>query len=411
MSDIKKISADYVFPVSSPPIKEGVVEMDLNGKILEVRERGAGEENLEIFSGVICPGFINTHCHLELSYLKGVIPEHTGMAGFIKNLLGARAAFSLEQRREAIQAAEKEMIKNGIVAVGDISNDDTTFEQKGKGNLKYHTFFELFDLDPSKAIEVFNKGVQLQEKFKMHNPGQTSSIVPHAPYTVSEELFKLIRSTAEANQSIISCHNQESRDENLLFQNGSGSLYEFFTRIGLDLGHIPQTGVTSLQSIVKNFSTANKTLLVHNTFTNDSDIARAMEYFNSSPANGNKLFPTNKLYWCFCPQANLYIENCLPVYQQFIDAKAMCTIGTDSLASNHSLSILTELKTISKAAPQISLQTLLTWACLNGAQLLGFEKQLGSIEKGKQPGLNLISKMDLTVEVKLTSQSEVRSLI
>lgn len=354
-----------------------------------------------IYKGIICPGFINTHCHLELSHMKGVIPEKLGMAGFIKSIVSKRPSHTKEQILEAIASAEQEMINNGIVAVGDISNDDSTFAQKSKGHLKYHTFFEVFDLDPSKGKEVFEKALQLQKKLKSEN----SSIVPHAPYSVSTELFKLISDHASKNNSIISYHNQESLAESELFINKTGAIAELFTTMGINLDYISKTGLNSLHSTLINFSRNNKTLLVHNTYTSKEDILWAISYFTD-----NRQPITDNLFWCFCPNANLYIENKLPDYQSFIDAGAHCTIGTDSLASNHSLSVLDELKVIAKHAPQIPLQTLLTWATLNGAAFIGFDKELGSIEKGKKPGLNLISEIN-TETLQITPASKIKKLI
>src|ERR1017187_8039925 len=127
------ISADYIFPVSGPPLKEGLIAIDSKGYIQEVFSseqadlKGISRSETERHQGVICPGFVNAHCHLELSYLKGAIPVKTGMAGFIKTILSLRGNFSAEQISKAIEKAEKEMITGGIVAVGDISNTDSSF--------------------------------------------------------------------------------------------------------------------------------------------------------------------------------------------------------------------------------------------------------------------------------------------
>ena len=111
---------------------------------------------------------------------------------------------------------------------------------------------------------------------------------------------------------------------------------------------------------------------------------------------------SNNIYWCFCPNANQYIENAQPNYELFLDEK--CTIGTDSLASNWSLSVLDELKTIHKKNSAITLEKLLKWATLNGAMFLGFDDELGSIIVGKRPGLNLITHIKSN---QLTNKSEV----
>jgi cytosine/adenosine deaminase-related metal-dependent hydrolase len=140
----------------------------------------------------------------------------------------------------------------------------------------------------------------------------------------------------------------------------------------------------------------SKILLVHNTVTTPEDIHYAM-------ANHQHL------YWCFCPNANLYIENKSADYQAFISAHARCVVGTDSYASNWSLSILDELKTISRNAPDISLETLLQWATNNGAEFLNYDAQLGTLEKGKQPGINLIYDLDID-HLHLTPATKVKSL-
>jgi cytosine/adenosine deaminase-related metal-dependent hydrolase len=129
---------------------------------------------------------------------------------------------------------------------------------------------------------------------------------------------------------------------------------------------------------------ARKILLVHNTYTSENDF----EFIKSQISNDK-----TEIYFCTCPNANIYIENKLPNYNLFIEQDALMTVGTDSLASNHSLSILDELKTITKHFPEIALQTLLTWATKNGAEFFDF-KSLGTIEKGKRPGLNLLKNAD-----------------
>ncbi len=292
------------------------------------------------------------------------------------------------------------MIGNGIIAVGDISNDDSTFELKKKGNLKYHTFLEVFDINPEKSREVFESTNQLTSTISP----LPFSIIPHAPYSVSEHLFKLISEHAIKNNSVISYHNQESLAESELFESKTGSIAELFRSMGSELAHITQSGKNSLRSTLPFFSAHNKTVLVHNTYTSEDDIFFAEEYFQHPKIN------QQLLYWCFCPSANLYIENKLPDYQLFVETNAHCVIGTDSLASNHQLNILEELKIISKANSEIPLDTLLTWATFNGAELLGFGEELGSIEEGKKPGLVLIENVDLE-NLQLTPESKSKRII
>jgi cytosine/adenosine deaminase-related metal-dependent hydrolase len=135
--------------------------------------------------------------------------------------------------------------------------------------------------------------------------------------------------------------------------------------------------------------------LVHNTYTSLKDI-----YFT-------KRF-NRKLHWCFCPSANLYIENRFPTFEFFKYTDYPITLGTDSLASNQKLCILTEMKLIQKNFEDVSFEELLKWATINGAKFLGFQNELGSIANGKTPGLNLITNMKYG---RLTDKSTVRKLI
>jgi cytosine/adenosine deaminase-related metal-dependent hydrolase len=389
---MKKISADYIFPGNASPIKNGVVVFDANGTIEAVLNPAIDSINfndVEVYQGVICPGFVNTHCHLELSYLKGKITEGTLLPNFVKEIIHLRDRFTDQEKSHAIALAEKEMIDNGIVAVGDISNGISTFAHKKKSTLAYHTFIEVFGSDPNIAQHAFDHAQGVYEAYF----NKRSSITPHATYSVSDSLVELINTHAIQNNSLISIHNQETASENNFFREGKGAMFDFLGIAEKTNNSFIPSGKNALPSFLGKFKNLNKTLLVHNTFTEKEDILWAQNY-------------AENIYWCFCPNANEYIEKRQPNYSLFKNEK--CTIGTDSLASNWSLSILDEIKTIAKKDASISLATLLKWATANGAQFLGFDK-LGTIEKGKQPGLNLIEDLHLET-LSLKPSSRVRRL-
>jgi cytosine/adenosine deaminase-related metal-dependent hydrolase len=399
---MRKLSADHIFTIVSEPLKNGVITIDDDGAVLEVSSTGRDHPDTEIFDGIICPGFVNTHCHLELSHMRSLLEEGTGMANFIRGILSKRAIASTEQTNTAIADAEKEMIRNGIVAVGDISNLNKTFAQKEKGNLYYHTFIEIFNSNPAKALEVFENGLVLEKQLRdAQQKKSTVSIVPHAPYTMSKDLLILINEHASKNRNMISIHNQESKGEDDLFLTKSGDLYNLFAELGFDLSSFHPTGLNALRSTFPFLTRAAKILLVHNTFTSKEDIHWAEELLRKMSGGASQL------YWCTCPNANLYIENKLPNYDHFLETNSTVTIGTDSLASNWSLSVLDELKTITAYYPSIPLQTLLTWATKNGADFLGIQ-ELGTIETGKKPGLNLLKNVN---DLKISERTTVQKLV
>ena len=393
---MRKISADWVHPVASPPLHQGVVIIDDAGRILAIESREQHDPaSLEIHSGWLVPGFINTHCHLELSHLRGRVDTGTGLIPFITGVVTQRGA-SAETIAEAITKGEDEMLAGGIVAVGDISNAPDTFATKSRGRLRYYTFIELFDfLQENGAAQTFTNGAMVYDQLTLA-PGSARSYVPHAPYTVSRSLFRQIREANPAAGATVSIHNQETPPENELFLDKKGGFLDFYGGFGIALDAFEATGLTSIHYALAHLNPANRTLFVHNTLTTRADIQAAQDW-------------SEHVYWTTCPNANLYIENRLPNYQLFLDAGARVTIGTDSLTSNWQLSVLEEMKTIARYQSYVPVETLLRWATLNGAQALGFDDTLGSLEPGKTPGVLLLQGM--SPDGKLNAATTVRRLV
>jgi len=164
----RKISAHYVFPINTKPIKNGVIEVDDSGRILKIINPGKEIKEtagVEFYNGILVPGFVNTHCHIELAHLKGVIPEYSGLHHFISQISKIRIA-DKETISKAIKNADWEMQKNGIVAVGDISNTNYSIATKKNSKISYHTFVELFSLNPEKAKAIFKTGEKLKKAIK-----------------------------------------------------------------------------------------------------------------------------------------------------------------------------------------------------------------------------------------------------
>jgi cytosine/adenosine deaminase-related metal-dependent hydrolase len=389
---MKSFRADYVFPVCADPVKNGIITVDDTGKIIAVSDNPSDhhDPHAEKLDGIICPGFINTHCHLELSHLRDKLPTGTGLVEFIKNVQATRKADDSEVEAAAIKA-DLDMYNSGIVAVGDISNSAITAPIKAKSKLYYHTFVEVFSFLPERAEEVFNNALTLLEAFKP----QPGSITPHAPYSVSKELFKLIKSYSDRGKNLLSIHNQECDDENKFYRYKLGGFVDLYKHFGLNIDFFKPQARNSLQSVLPLLTNKQPILMVHNTCTNLKDI-----YFI-------KRFD-KKVNWCFCPNANLYIEKKLPKIELFLDQGSNITLGTDSLASNNKLCILSEMRTLQQNFPKLDTERLLEWATINGAKFLGISDDKGTIEPGKTPGLNLISGLS---DGKFTDSTVVKRLV
>jgi len=373
---LQTYTADVLFPADRAPIENGYVTFDNSGMITDIGEVLPKGVKAQHHKGALVAGFINTHCHLELSHMKGRVDTGTGLIPFIKGVVTLRDIDPL-QIASAIQEADQCMWDAGIQAVGDISNTADTARVKSTSPITYFTFVEAFDFlqGGTMAKEVFAKAeltYQAQPEPKRY--------VPHAPYTVSPALHTLIN---EANPSggTVSIHNQETPPENEFFETKTGGFVDFYREFGFEIEHVTASAKTSLAATLPYLEPADRVLFVHNTLTTKADMELAHKW-------------SEKVFWATCPNANLYIENRLPRYQDFIESGARMTIGTDSLTSNWQLSILEEMKTIQRYQRFVDTEMLIQWATLNGAEALGLDGQLGSLTIGKRPGLVLIEGFD-----------------
>ena len=370
-----------------------VLITDEKGKILDiVNETNAGDD-VQKLNGMICPGFVNTHCHLELSHLRNVIPEKTGLVDFVFKIVTQRNNFSEDFILQSIADGENEMLNNGIVAVGDICNGTSTLQQKQKNNLAYYNFIEVSGWVPSVARQRFQAGVEIEEQFRTPNFELRTSTVPHAPYSISEDLWNLLKSSFQ--HKTITIHNQETKAEDELFKSGTGDFIRMYEMMKMDNNFYKPYGKSSVQAIFHHFKEAENIILVHNTFTSEDDI----QFIQQQNQN---------CFFCLCPQANRYIENTLPPVELLKKNNCHIVLGTDSLASNHSLNLLDEMKLLQQNFSTISLEELLQWATINGAKALQMDKYLGSFEKDKRPGINLIRNLRGN---KIVDETKIQPLI
>ncbi|HEV7783222.1 MAG TPA: amidohydrolase family protein [Chitinophagaceae bacterium] len=366
------------------------------GSVLIIDEKGAFEaivpameagDDIQQLKGILSPGFINCHCHLELSHLKNVIPPHTGLIEFLCSVVTKRD-FSPAIIQEKIIAAEKEMYENGTVAVGDIGNTADTAQVKSKSRIQWQNFVEVLSFTDEKAEENIRHYKQvaseLETALRPSSIVHRTSLVPHAPYTISPKTFQLINE--ETKDQVISIHNQEHPAEDVLYRTGGGDYLKLFSVFGVDKSPFPVTGLSSIRSVLPHFNNGQTIFLIHNTFMPEEDIVWANEY-----ASTNGL----KLVYCICINANLYIEDKVPPVDLFIKHNCHIVLGTDSYSSNWQLSIAKEIGSVHKHFPHIPLETILQWATINGAKALRWDDRLGSFDpsaslRKKKPGLVLI---------------------
>lgn len=365
---MRKIAANMIFPVSAAPIKNGYVSVADDGTIVDVVNMGdrfTEIAGLEYYNGVLIPGFVNAHVHVELSHLKGRIKPKQGLKHFIQQVQKFRHAPESEQQKKA-QKALQYMWLHGINGVGDISNLSVSFTAKKKSPILSHTFVELFNQNNMSDQDLVYLGNILLEQLKTDH--LTGSLSPHSLYGVRASLFKNI--AAQGKGKLASLHFFEHKNE---------TQYPW---------------IELLDTLIL----FEQILLVHNIFVSPDMLGQIKKH---------PVF--DKIFWVFCPNSNGYIQNQLPNFDLFArNTKNIC-LGTDSLASNQKLCMLDEIKTVINNS-QINFLEVLQWATLNGAKALNMDKKLGSFEPGKKPGVLLLETFDFKNDT-ITPTTSVKRLV
>jgi cytosine/adenosine deaminase-related metal-dependent hydrolase len=336
-----------------------VVTVDEAGVILDISapEHIDRESGVEFYPGILTPGFVNAHCHLELSHLREAIPPGGGFAAFVE---GMRKAVRCNSE-DAAHIWDTKMWAEGVSAVGDICNGSSTFALKRASRIRYYNFIEIFGTgaDPGKAFALCGEAAAM---------GLATTVTPHALYSLSPENFAAaVGRNADGDKNRpLSIHFMESDFE------------------------VPSPAAR----LVAQTPPDRPVMLIHNCTVTQRDIDIVMEHF------------TAPVTWVLCPGSNRYISGLTPPVELLRKNGLNIAVGTDSLASNETLSVVRELFLLG----DIPLRELLDRATIGGAKALGMDGTLGSIEAGKSPGLAVLSGVDFE-KMALTENSRAQRII
>ncbi len=388
---INRIAASWVYPLDGEPIRNGFVEYDDDGKIVATGQCAEGEEVLE---GALVPGFVNGHCHVELSHLHKKFVKGTGMAGFIDQINALRDWAGREKKQELVKEWMDLMWQRGISAMADISNDDSSFDIKASHPMYTRTFLEVFGSEPEMCEGVMKEVAELNAL--ADSAGIDAAPTPHSCYTMSPQLLSASAAAGLA-KGWLSYHSQESQEEEDLLLTGTGAMYENRKRSGMSTP--PVTGSSSLKYFISRLEETctapfdGKILLVHNVCLKQDDIDAAKKAMKN-------------VFWAICPLSNIFIHDALPPVPLMRANGLDIMVGTDSLSSNDDLDIVKELYCIHENFPEVPMNEILTWACLNGARFLAKDDVMGSLTPGKKPGVVLVRNLDAEGFVTKESCSE-----
>lgn len=369
----RKIASHYAL-IDGRLERNIVVEVDDTRQIIAIEQRPNLDScaSVEFYPGILIPGMVNAHCHLELSYLRGAIAEGTGFAGFARAIGAVRNNYTTEERISAATKADAQMWEEGVEAVLDIANDELIMDVKSRSRIEYVTLFELFGLNTQ----------DIDAHLAMAQRHARSTITPHSTYSLQDRIFK---DTCKANNGVISVHMLESDDESELYHH-RGSLAAWYERMGWECDFLDYG--TPAKRIIASIDQDRRVLLVHGCKATCEDIRVLNKHF-AHPAT-----------WVLCPESNRFISGITPPVSLLRQMGAHLAIGTDSLSSARTLSMIDNLRQIDDAP----LEELLSWATIGGAKALNMDDRLGSLTLGKRPGLVVIKGADLH-NMRLTEES------
>lgn len=386
-----RVFAKYIYPLDGAgPLRNGYVDYDpSDGTILGYGNDAEIPDDAAVLDGAITPGFVNAHCHVELSYLKGRFKRGTGMAGFIDQINAMRDTSPLQEKLADIQEQMDLMWRSGVSAMADISNCDDSFAIKAASPMYTRTFLEVFGTEPSDCEDVMASARALCTKAA--SCGLDAAPTPHACYTTSPELLKA-SSQAAIEAGFLSYHSEETPEEEEMISSGSGRLWD--NRKAAGMSTPPITGGSSLDYFLDTVGPVKSAnvLLVHEVCMTDQGAARAME-----------MIPN--VFVALCPRSNIYIHNALPPVEMLRRSGIRIALGTDSLSSNDSLDMVAEMLCLQENFDGLTLGEILSWCCCGGADFLGKGDILGSIAPGKRPGLVFIDHLDAAGQLTTASAS------
>ena len=387
---MKILSADYVLPISSPPIEDGAVVIDADkivavGTLDEIRHQYSDAQHENFGEAAILPGFVNCHSHLEITAMRGFLDsvEHDFREWLLKLNTTRNEKLSDADIEAAAIVGAVEGARAGVTCFGDVGRyGKAGLEALKKVGLRGVLFQETeFSPDNKTANDDFER---LKDKFleiRVQGTGLVEvGLSPHSPYTVSRRLFEKIAEFAVAEKTKLSIHAAESVEEDGLVRRGEGFFIDVYKKFGFEW-EVPRR--SSIEFLAQTGILEAKPLLVHCVTATDGDI---------------ELITQSGSGVAHCPKSNAKFGHGYAPLEQFLDAGIAVGLGSDSVASNNTCDLLEESRFAALAARNrpgrkrfVTAAEVLEAATLGGAKALGLDEKIGTLEPGKQADIAIVS--------------------
>jgi aminodeoxyfutalosine deaminase len=367
-------SASWVVPVTRPPVPGGLVSVEGGRVSWTGRPGDAGQPRGHVHDlgpGVLMPGLVNAHCHLELSHLAGLSQRSSsGFVPWVESLMAQRGQADAESVRAATRRAIRQLESTGTVAVGDVSNTLAHLDLLEESSLHVVVFYELLGWDPARADQILSGAADVMTLSAQPELRTRVRLAAHAPYSVSPALLQgIVRRGGPA-----AMHLAESPAETRFFAQGDGEWRSFLDRKGL--GHVPfdAPGVSPIAHVDTLGALRDGLVAAHCVQADDEDCA---------------LLARRGVFVAICPRSNRGLRVGMAPVRRLLDAGVRLCLGTDSLASATTLDLMEDMALLQEQFPELAPEVIVRMATLGGALALGLP-ELGAIEPGRLADLAFV---------------------
>lgn len=362
------LRARYVLPMDQPPIEDGAVAIEGDtivavGKTAEVRAAHSGEVR-DLGERVLAPGLINAHCHLDYTRLRGEVEWRGSFTEWILQLVVAKQLHPDKEYVGGIHMGLEMLTRSGTTTVVNIESFPALIDQVVPTKLRVWWCLETIDLNRvGEARETAAAALDFIAAHAVERGG--FGLSPHAPYTVSAELYRLCAQYARGRNLPLTTHLAESEEEDDMIRRGTGHMYDYFLRAGRDMSDCKRA--SPVQLLAEYGALGPNCLAAHANCVTPLDVT---------------LLKQTGTHVVHCPKTHRFFNRGMPPLGTWNEQGINVCLGTDSMASNDGLSMLDEMQTLSQMFPRMSAQELLELATVNAAKALNQREKLGKIAPG-----------------------------
>ena len=381
------IRARIVVTMHGAPIENGAVAVSGNrivdiGTFDDVKARNAGN-TVDLGEQALLPGLINAHCHLDYTCLRGKIAPQKSFTDWIRAINAKKSGLSPKDYVASINEGFEEAKKFGTTTIANLTAFPELIAQIQPA-IRTCWFAELIDIRaPNRANELVDFAMEsLRSALECADMSALSKrrhvaalqmqrwgLAPHALFTASKDLFRRSEEIAQHEHILLTTHLAESREETEMFRDSAGPLYDFMKSIGRPMEDCGNGTPLGLFLDVARGRALPNWIAAHLNDLSESDF----ELLERS---------SSKFHVAHCPRSHNYFGHSPFAFDRLLSLGFNICLGTDSLASNESLSLFAEMRAFQKEFPSVAPEEILKLVTVNPARALRQEKELGKICPG-----------------------------